>query len=94
MITLTVFRCKNLEYLQAAKDNFVNVSIPKLEDFEKKLEKSGGVWFLGQKLTYVDFLAYENFDQMRLLFPEILVCCSTSSSFKEMIQSNSKIVFF
>jgi hypothetical protein len=70
------------------------VSIPKLEDFEKKLEKSGGVWFLGQKLTYVDFLAYENFDQMRLLFPEILVCCSTSSSFKEMIQSNSKIVFF
>jgi hypothetical protein len=94
VITLTVFRCKNLDYLQAAKDNFVKVSIPKLEDFEKKLEKSGGVWFLGQKLTYVDFLAYENFDQMRLVFPEILVCSSTSSYFIEIIQSDSKILLY
>jgi hypothetical protein len=49
------------------------LTVPKLEDFQRKLEKSGGIWFLGDKLTFIDFLAYELFDQTRLLFPGILV---------------------
>ena len=60
-------------FFQASKDKFVNLTVPKLEDFQRRLQKVGGVWFVGPKLTFIDFLVYESFDQARLLFPGILV---------------------
>ena len=45
----------------------------RMDLLEKKLTKSNSKWFMGAKLTYLDFLVYDVLDQQRLLFPGLVL---------------------
>ena len=53
--------------LTKAKESFQASATANLAKVERKLAKIEGKWLTGNKLTYVDFLAYELLDHTRIL---------------------------
>jgi len=75
--------CYNKNYNDQLKDEFVVDFVGrKCSELEKFL--GDGKFFCGDQLTYVDFLAYEMFDQHRVLWPE----------YERMYQKHPKIEAF
>ena len=63
------------EYVKNAKK--------RLTLLEKKMESK---WFLGHKLTFLDFMAYDIIDHQRILFPSILDEFRKIKSFMEAFE--------
>ena len=63
------------EYVQNAQK--------KLTLLEKKMQSK---WFLGHKLTFLDFMAYDIIDHQRILFPSILDEFKKIESFMEAFE--------
>ena len=62
------------------KQNVLNETIiPQLEQLDKFL--GSGDWFVGTKLTYVDFFGYETLDWFRLFSPETVAKYKNLSNF-------------
>ena len=62
---------------------YVKNAQKKLTLLEKKMQSK---WFLGHKLTYLDFMAYDIIDHQRILFPSILAEFKKIESFMKAFE--------
>ena len=49
----------SVEEKRSCRKAFISSMLPLLRDVSAKLGRSKGKWFLGEKMTHVDFLMYE-----------------------------------
>jgi len=73
-----------------AKEEFISQGLPEqLELMSKFL--SNNDWFIGDKLTYIEFLAWETFDWMRLFSPGSLQNFSNLVAFMKRFEAIPQI---
>jgi glutathione S-transferase len=70
LIGLTTGLCYDHNVTDDKKTTYVQAVTKRLSCLQRKLGDQS--WFIGDHLTYVDFLAYDVIDHQRLLFPKIL----------------------
>ncbi|OXA56303.1 glutathione S-transferase Mu 1 [Folsomia candida] len=83
--------CYNPEF-HSLKPAYLTNAALKLARFSKYLGDMA--WFAGDKLTYVDFLMYEIFDEHKLLEPTILSAFPNLEEFQARFEALPKIAEF
>lgn len=79
--------CYDHALTEEKQQTYENGAKKKLYFLHKKLSKSQGKWFMGEQLTYPDFMAYEALDHHRLVFESILDEFPKLSSFMLEIEA-------
>lgn len=72
LVSLTTAYCYDGNINEATTENYVLNVKNRLRLLAAFLVKNGSKWFMGQTLTYIDFMAYDILDQQRILLPGIM----------------------
>lgn len=72
LVAVTTTYCYDGKNTKYTTENYVRNVADRIQLLGNKLTKNSSKWFLGDALTYIDFMAYDILDQQRILLPKIL----------------------